>query len=54
MKRRAMLKVFSLLPALPLLGQTRVSLAASDVGAPTVVALDVPHSHWQSLVSPQA
>ena len=54
MKRRAMLKVFALLPALPLLGQTRVSFAASDAAAPKVLALDVPHSHWQTLVSPQA
>ena len=54
MKRRAMLKVFALLPALPLLGQARVSFAASDAAAPKVLALDVPHSHWQTLVSPQA
>ena len=44
MKRRAMLKVFALLPALPLLGQARVSLAASIAGATAVVALDVPRS----------
>ena len=54
MKRRAMLKVFSLLPALPFLGQTRVSLAANAAGATTVVALDVPHSHWKPLLSPEA
>ena len=54
MKRRAMLKVFALLPALPLLGQARVSLAASIAGATAVVALDVPHSHWQPLLSPEA
>jgi peptide-methionine (R)-S-oxide reductase len=54
MKRRALLKVFSLLPALPLLGQGRVSLAANAAGAITVIPLDVPHSHWKPLLSPEA
>lgn len=55
MKRRALLKVFSLLPALPMLAKQRVALAATDGSATSsVVVLDVPHSHWQTLVSPQA
>lgn len=54
MKRRVLLNLLSLLPALPLLGQARFSMAAAKVGPATVPALTVPHSYWTDLVSPQA
>jgi len=54
MKRRALFKALSLLPAIPLLGQSRFTLASAKVSAPTVIALDVPHAQWKALVSPEA
>lgn len=54
MKRRALLKGLSLLPALPLLVQPRLTLGAAVASAPTVAALNLPPSTWRDVVSPEA
>lgn len=54
MHRRNLLKLLSLLPVLPLLGNSRFSLAATQATAPAVLALDVPPSAWRNRVSPEA